>query len=180
MSKSLKAIQILSKIGKILSKIIFICCIVGAAGCLIGAISIGILGETKFTLGSTEFILSTIDINKFSFTNALCGATAGFVFCLAEGVLAKFANLYFVNELKAGTPFTKEGANEMLRLGILTCAISLITTIVVAILIEVIPFVLKSECTIDFDLGGQIGLGIAFIIISVLCRYGSECAEAKN
>ena len=45
------------------------------------------------------------------------------VVCAGEAVLAKFAEVYFQNELQAETPFTLAGAKELLRLGILTITI---------------------------------------------------------
>ena len=47
---TLKTIQTLSKIGKILSKIVYICCVVGFCGCIVGIISLGLGGEV-FKLG---------------------------------------------------------------------------------------------------------------------------------
>ena len=37
---TLKTIQTLSKIGRILSKIVYICCVVGFCGCIIGIVSL--------------------------------------------------------------------------------------------------------------------------------------------
>lgn len=48
--ETLKVIQILSKIGRIFSKVVFICCLVGFGGCIIGILSLGFGGET-FKLG---------------------------------------------------------------------------------------------------------------------------------
>ena len=50
--ETLKVIQILSKIGRIFSKVVFICCLVGFGGCVIGILSLGFGGET-FKLGVT-------------------------------------------------------------------------------------------------------------------------------
>ena len=47
---TLKVIQSLSKIGKILSRIVFVCCIVGFCGCIVGIISLS-LGAETFKLG---------------------------------------------------------------------------------------------------------------------------------
>ncbi len=37
---TLKTIQTLSKIGRILSKTVYICCVVGFCGCIVGIISL--------------------------------------------------------------------------------------------------------------------------------------------
>ena len=51
---TLKTIQTLAKIGKIFSKIIFICCLVGFCGCIVGIVSLAIGAET-FKLGGVTF-----------------------------------------------------------------------------------------------------------------------------
>ena len=43
---TLKTIQTLSKIGKILSKIVFICCVVAFCGCIATIISLAFGAET--------------------------------------------------------------------------------------------------------------------------------------
>ena len=43
--KALATIQKIAKAGRILSKIVFICSIVGAAGCLIGLITMPLIPE---------------------------------------------------------------------------------------------------------------------------------------
>ena len=55
---------------------------------------------------------------------AVAAALVGWlILCAGEAVLAKFAEAYFVHELKAGTPFTLAGAKELLRLGVLAIAL---------------------------------------------------------
>ncbi len=46
--------------------------------------------------------------------------TGAMILCIGEMVLAKNAENYFAHELNTGTPFTQDGAKELLRLGILT------------------------------------------------------------
>ena len=48
---TLKTIQTLSKIGKIISKIIFICCVVGFCGCIVGIVSLAIGAEIVCSIG---------------------------------------------------------------------------------------------------------------------------------
>lgn len=55
--KTLITIQTLAKIGKILSKIIFICCIVGFCGCIVGIVSLAIGAESLKLGGGNPFTL---------------------------------------------------------------------------------------------------------------------------
>jgi len=52
---TLKTIQTLSKIGKILSKIVYICCEVGFCGCIVGIISLGCAELTVMEEGEHWF-----------------------------------------------------------------------------------------------------------------------------
>ena len=66
-------------------------------------------------------ILSNVGVNAANFAAAL----SGWMFvCAGEAVVAKFAEIYFKNELQAETPFTIGGAKELQRLGILVIAVS--------------------------------------------------------
>lgn len=98
----------------------------------------------------------------------------GMVFCAAEAVLSKFAELYFKNELADGNPFTLRGAKELMRLGILTIAIPLGTVIVSSIGVSIADnFFLEIE-KLSYDGYSSVGLGIMMIVSSLLCRYGAE------
>ena len=85
---TLKVIQTLSKIGKILSRIVFVCYVVGFCGCIIGVISLGLGGEV-FKLGGVT-IHSIIESHSHMSMPTLYTAMAvGMVICAAEAVLSK-------------------------------------------------------------------------------------------
>lgn len=96
-------------------------------------------------------------------------------------MLAKFAEVYFRNELKAETPFTLAGAKELLRLGILTIAIPTGCAVAGSIVAGVIVGFMKVEkaAAMDmyFDNEASIMLGIMFILGALLCRCGAERME---
>lgn len=50
-TKTLRIIQKLTKVGTILSRIIAICCIIGAIGCIVGIVSIAALDLDTFKIG---------------------------------------------------------------------------------------------------------------------------------
>ena len=87
---TLKTIQILAKIGKILSKIIYVCCIVGFCGCIAGIVSLA-LGAETFKLGGVT-VHSMIE-NKagMNLPTLYASMAVGMLFCAAEAVLCKFA-----------------------------------------------------------------------------------------
>lgn len=121
--KSLQTIQKLSKIGKILSRIAFIFSVIGFCGCIAGLLSLSFGNGSLIKLGGVtlhQLISEEYGYNIKSITASLSG---WLVVCAGEAVLAKFAEVYFQNELQAETPFTLAGAKELLRLGILTITI---------------------------------------------------------
>lgn len=180
MSKNLKAIQILSKIGKILSKIVWICCIVAAIGSVIGIISLALGAGDVLKIGGVT-IHNIIETEAGDTLNNVYAALAvAFIYSVCDGVVAWFAERYFTNELKAGTPFTVPGAGELLRLGILTAAVPLGGTILAAIVHTVMENILPGIEEMHFAELSSVALGITFIVVSVIFRYGAECLDQKE
>ncbi|MBR2590508.1 MAG: hypothetical protein IKE65_06250 [Clostridia bacterium] len=182
MQSTLKTIQTISKIGKILSKIVFIFCIVGGCFCLVGLLSLALSSES-FKIGGVTIHGLIEKSDKIGSIGTVYGAmAAGTVLCAGEAVLAKMAQRYFKNELAAGTPFTLAGAKEMLRLGICTICIPLGTMVVAHIIYGIIKHFFSDMA--DFSPGNivSVGLGVMFIIMSLICRYGAEvmCEAAQK
>lgn len=179
-SKSLKTIQTLSKIGKVLSKIVQICCIVGAIGCLVGLISIAAGIEGAFKINGITFH-SLIEKSAETSIGTIISSTAvGFIICFGECLIAKRAHKYFTNELIAGTPFTLDGAEEMKKLGIFTVVVSLVSVILSEVAYEVVNKMYTDIADMHIDGVQSISIGVAFIIVSVILKYGTEMIEAKN
>lgn len=123
MSKSLKTVQTVCKVCMVLAEIVFVLLVVGAVLMLACGIFIG-AGKMDALLSSGALALNEM-LQQYGATQEYVTAV---LVCLtiiiaAEAVVAKFINVYFKHELKAGTPFTFEGAKEMLRLGIITIAV---------------------------------------------------------
>ncbi len=172
--KSLKTIQTLAKVGKVLSKIVFILCIVGFCFSLVGLATMIALGESSIvingeTLGS---LIETSSGESLGYLYAVI--SVGMVLCAAEAVVAKFAENYFRGELADGTPFTFAGAGKMLRLGIICICVSIGSSVVAAIVYNVVCYL--TDCSGDFDFSniGAFSIGIVFIVVSVILRYGAE------
>lgn len=177
--KTLKTIQKLSKVGKILCTVIFILCLVGAIGCVVGIIGLAVIPES-IKIGDLT-IHGIIEKNaKISMGSLYAVLAMGLVYCIGEAVLCKIAKRYFVNELEAGTPFTFDVAKELIRLGILTICIPVGTTIVAAIVFAVMAQFNSDITDIKFSNSISAGLGIMFIITGLICRHGAEVSAANN
>ncbi len=177
--KSLNAIQTLSKIGKIMSKITYICSIVAAAVCVVGLVSLPFIGNDIIKIGGVT--LHSLIVNNENVSMASIGASIAEALIVAVGeiVLARYAYRYFANELNAGTPFTADGAKELMRLGILTISVPLGTQIIAEIVCAVISEASKDVMRLQIDNSSSVALGVMFIIMSVFCRYGSELLEGS-
>ena len=177
--KTLNNIQKLSKIGKVLSRIVFIFCIIGFCGCIVGILSMS-LGAPTLKIGGVtlESILNTeADVTVGTVYAAMA---AGMILCAGKAVLAKFAEHYFKRELADGTPFSFAGAKEMQRLGILTICLPIGTQIIAEIVHAVMEQTMQGVTPLQLDNTGSVTLGIMFIVMSLICRYGAELHEGKE
>lgn len=175
--KTLNTIQTLSKIGKVLSKIAHIFCIIGAVGCAIGMASLpfadtGILKIGGVTIYGLIGNRAGIDLN--SLYPMMTGAM---IVCIGEAVTAKFAERCFAHELAAGTPFTLAVAKELLRLGIVTICVPLGTGILAQIVSEILSELIHCGEAFKAYHDGSVALGVMFILMSLLCRYGAELKD---
>lgn len=175
-TKTLKTIQTLAKIGKIISKVLFILCIVGAAGCIAGIIGLALIPE-GYKIGDVT-IHGLIEKHAECSVNSIFGAVAGAaILCVGEAVLCKIAEKYFIKELADGTPFTFDGAKAMLKLGICTIAIPLATTVTAQLADLIVTKALGADSILSHSSSVSVGLGIMFIVTSLICRYGAECTQ---
>ncbi len=175
--RSLNIIQTLSKIGKILSKIVYICCIVGICGCAVGAVGM-LVGEYEVIKlkGMTlhAFLQSEAGVSTGTVWAAVTG---GAVLCFGRLFVSKKAYELFKNELEVGTPFTVAGANELFRFGIIEAVAPLVATITAKIACEIIGNVIENTESLELSGGGSIGIGFMFVLLSLVCRYGAELHE---
>lgn len=184
MDNPLKTIQVLAKIGKILSKIAFIFSVIGFCACIAALIATIAGGPYVFEFGGVTVHGLIAKISGNSIDGAAAVISGWFVFCAGEAVLAKYAEIYFKNELCAGTPFTLFGAKELFRLGILVIAVPIACAIVSAIVAGVVAGF--SDFTGDMSIVGSfntdisLSLGIMFMITSLLCRYGAQLEESQE
>ena len=171
MSKSLNIVQKICKVCKILAEIAFVMLVVSAVLMLACGIFIG-AGKLDALLASGGLVLDDMlqqpGITQERMVTAFICLT---IMLVAEAVVAKFINVYFKHELKAGTPFTFEGAKEMLRLGIITIAVPAAASVIVAIYFAVM---MSGDLTFDFSIEISVSLGIVFLALSPLLKHGAE------
>lgn len=177
--KSLDTIQKLSKIGRVLSKIAFVFSVVGICGCIAGLLSLCFGNGSLIKIGGVT--LHALVSEEYGYNiKSICAVLSGWMaVCAGEAVLAKFAEHYFKRELADGTPFTFAGAKEMQRLGILTICLPIGTQIVAEIVHAVMEQTIQGVAPLQLNNDSSVTLGIMFIVLSLICRYGAELREGK-
>lgn len=179
MMKTLQTIQTLSMIGKVLSKMISIACIVGMAGCAVGVVAVSLGGEVLKFGGMTLHGILEAE-GSISIGTVWAAIAVGAILCLGEFFLSRMACRYFENELAAGTPFTVDGAKELLHLGISAIWMPLVTIILAQVARGVIAQCMEKVAPFDLSGYGSVALGVALLVASLLCRYGAECEKGEN
>ena len=171
--KTLNTIQKLCKIGKVLSKIVFIFSVVGAIFCLAEIVSMAQIPEGIKLGGVTVRGLIEKEAG-IGLGTGYVAVAAGMFLLAGDAVVSKMAERYFGNEIAAGTPFTFEGAKELKRLGICEVCIPLAIQLVAEIAYQVAAQALNESGKLSIQGGTSIGLGVMLIVASLLCRHGAE------
>lgn len=167
--KTFGVFQVLTKIAMILS---YVWAGLAALGLLCGIVwycggaVLGVDRALLYSLTETGGLMEMIGV-----------LLVDIILALTDGVLFSFALRYFKAEQTDGTPFTKQGAEQIKRLGIRTIILPLVSAILVAVLIAI--FDLPKGAVGDWSNFTGIGMGIALILISLIFRYGAELEE-KN
>lgn len=173
-SKTLNTIQVLMKIGRILSKIAFIACIVGASLALVGLLSVAVGQKEILKLGGVSVYLLAFGDAGVSTGTMYAATSLAFIFCLCEVFMAAAANSYFKLELAAGTPFTLEVASKMHRVGAAIVLLSIGCLVLAQISYTIINGNFSDVADMHVEGYTSIGVGFAFIVCSLLCKLGAE------
>ena len=183
-SKNYKILQMIAKIGKILSKVAFVFSIIGICGCFVGLLS-NIFGSGKvFKIGGVTIYGLLADFDAYNVKSISATLGAWLIVCVGQAVLAKFAELYFRNTEASGTPFTHMGARELRRFGIMMLVIptgcAVLAEIVQEIMTGFMNVMSDGWSDLNFDNEASVIVGVMFIVGSFLCGYGAELLEKKN
>lgn len=162
--KTFRVFQTLSKIAMILS---FVWAGLAALGLLCGIVWYS--GGNVF--GANQELLLTITVTG-GLTEMIGVLLVDFILALTDGILLVFALRYFKSEKMDGTPFTRHGADRILRLGILTIALPLLAAILSALVCELLT--LPQDAVRDWGNLNSLTMGIVLILASLVFRYGAE------
>ncbi len=192
---TLKTVQSIVKVLKILSLIFAIISLVGAAVSLLGAIVMfilpSVLDDNIRQVLASMFSLDADATDEFF---KMTGITmiAAVIGALGGAVVMFFSFRYLKKVEKDGTPFTFSGANELMQLGIITIAV-LFAANMLASAIGGIAMSSMFNSLLNSELGSEltysmstevsassdITLGIVMILLSFVFKYGAEIDERR-
>ena len=167
MSKNLKVIQTTSRVLEIISKVVFILCLVGAICATVGVV---LLSLSYIFPDLVDTIESESGYDVF---RLIGDCLIGVVMCIEGIIVAKAHKDYFAMEQKDGTPFTFEGAKAFRTLGIMNIVAPLVAIVIASIIGAIF------KCWDDVRLDVSFGLGLSMILLSFVFAYGAEREEGR-
>lgn len=181
MKKTLTTIQTIYKIASIVSMVIFVCTIVGACMSLIGLSIYCTLGTEGLQIGGVNIKGLIDDLNNLSNEDVIYALASSTIICTTVAVVFRFIVTYLKKELVDGTPFTKRGAKELFRLGIIEIVLFFVTSIILEIVEVIINLNGKIVNAQLSDRPLSIWVGLMFIFLSIIYKYVAEKDEySKN
>ena len=177
MSENLKTIQKISKVFKIISTVIFVLAIIAT---VILILSLSIMLYLKDVSIEGISLTTLLADEGLSVNDAIFAMIFSIISCIGTIVISIFAKRYFANELKAGTPFTHDGAKELRRLGIIFIAIPLGIALVSGIALGIGRQFIPELSDLQYSMKLDITIGVIFIIASVIFNYGAELEKKRG
>lgn len=179
--KNYIVLQKVAKLGKILSKIAFICSVISVCVCIVGIFTNVIGIDKSLKIGGVTIYGLMSEFGAYNVKSISATLAAWMIVCVGKAVLSKFSEIYFRNTLAEGTPFTQRGARELRRLGIMIMAIPtscvVLAEIVQGIVTGFMDVATDAWMDLNFDNEISIMLGAMFLVGSFLCEYGAEMKE---
>lgn len=172
---SLEKIQKTMHIFAILTKIALVFSIIGAAFCAVGA-----LCTLAWYTGGEVFSLFGQPITSFTgredVNQVMAVLLSELFFLSADAILLTFAHRYFLLEQSEGTPFSRNGAEQLKKLGIRCIYLPIVAMVIVAVILTC----LNVERGGDWDNLPSLVTGLVLILAAMIFRYGAELEEQNH
>ena len=167
--ESSKKVQRIAKIFKILSKIGFVCSIIGLVSCVISSICFGVWGNDENLIALLTEYGVTFDYNTIL---SLCICSA--VECAFSIFLYYYASKFYDNVCKNQECFDKNRVKEIRKLGILHIVLPIASAMIIAIIMECF------KVDLAFTNDAMLTLGIVYLIMSFVLDYGADIRKENE
>ena len=179
--KSLKIIQTLANVARIICIVIFVLCIVGASLCVASLIALPFVKDIVVETESGKTIEVIFVENDIPFNEAMFGLGVGLLSCGVGIFLAKYTEHFFDEEIKLGTPFDDSIVKKMRKVAIVHIIASIVTSAVAGIAYMIVKALTEGYGEFSFrGLGGSIGFALALLVLSLFCEYGAELKKEQQ
>lgn len=181
--KKFETVRKLSNLGRILSKIVFVCTIIGM--CLAALAMVLLIAGVDYD-GIMNLIASMFknDISMAQNIGTLMISLFVAVEISFAGklIIAKCSEKYFGKVVADGTPFNEENSKRLLKLGVLLIVVSLVTSIIIknATMLFMLMSGISGSYNFGISLPSDVILGGLFIFMSYVCKYGAEILDEKQ
>ena len=165
--KSLEKVQKWMKAAKIICKIVLILMCVAAALCLVCALGGNAVSGVIASIGDTN-VIGLTGLEEVASVNITAVCVMVIVSCAFSILLMALAIRYLNRELKDGTPFTQEFANNMKKLAINSLVLPAVSALCVWLLKG--AYSLGGDLQIKFD----ILTALLLFAFAAVCRYGAD------
>lgn len=175
--KSLKTILKLTKLGKVLSVIMFVMCIVAFCVSAAATICLAVVGDKVVEFGNVTFKSMRSDNAEVNIQTLYLTLAVVMLFCIVGAIISRLYMKVFNQVLEDKTPFTFKTADAFKRLGLIAIFLPIGASIAAGIGIGITKALVSGIDNIDINSSISVSQGLATLVLAVFCRYGAEVAE---
>ena len=176
--KSLKRIQILIKICRVVCYILFACFIAGALGCVLG---MALLEAVKdFNLGDGKTLTTELAKNGVTINGCYTMMAAGIVGCAVGAFLSLYTAGFFKKVVNEGTPFKRHLVKELRTVGLVNVLVNIGASVLIGIGFGIAKGLDKGIGKLSNYSGFSITFGLVLLLLSLFIDYPVELEESKK
>ncbi len=175
MNKTLHTIQVITKIGLVIARVVWIVATV--------SIGLSVAAMIAVACGWTDLVaqLGAIKIYGLVKTDGAVTTNQAYLLLVAVvllltgvAVMAWFTARYFARQVRVATPFTMTNAQGLQKLGLIWLIGSVLTSAVVSGVVWGMSVAWHTTINFNDSVDGGVILGVMFLVLSLFCRYGAE------
>ena len=176
--KSLKRIQILVKICRVVCYILFACFIAGAAGCVLGMIILNFVKDINLGNGST--LTAELAKNGITINGCYAMMAAGIVGCGVGIFLSIYTAHFFKKVIDEGTPFKRPLIRELRIVGLVNVLVNIGASILIGIGFGIAKGIDPGIGKLNNYSGVSIVFGLVLLLLSLFIEYPVELEESNK